>query len=135
MCSGYFFHITTFYWPDTLYLVLIYAPEEEEFLSPPNVSCSVILSLLVFHGFYLVFQLSCSIDKFVYFIFSILSSLFLVQSSFYYLPQCTFLMSMWFILLLLILSWRTLFLSLQLGPTVKDFYCNIHLHAIVVIYI
>ena len=74
------------------------------------VGCSVILFLFLFYGFVFVavFKLSCSIgmiDKFVYFVFPLLPSLFLVHSSFYYLSI------MWFILLFPTLSWHTLFLS------------------------
>ena len=58
-----------------------------------------------------VFQLSCSVGKFVYFVFPILPSLFQVHSNFYYLSQNTFLLPMWFTLLFPTLRWHTLFLS------------------------
>ena len=97
----YIFYITSFLWPDSLYPVLIFIPEEKDFLYPfRNFSCYVILFSLLFCGFVsvTVFQLPCSIGKFVNFVFSILPSKFQVHCSFSCLSQCTFLLSMWFIL-------------------------------------
>ena len=56
--------------------MLIFVPEKEEILSPRNVSCSVILLLLLIRGLasVAIFQFPCSIDTFVYFAFSILPS-------------------------------------------------------------
>ena len=81
---GCIFYITNFLWPDTLYFVLIF-----EML--------LILWFCFYYCFvdlHLVFQLSCFIGKFVYFVSLILLSLFLVHSSAYYLSQCTFLLFM-----------------------------------------
>ena len=86
--------------------MLIFVPEDGEFLSPRNVGCFVILFYYLFVDLYLVFQLSCSILVSLY-------TLFLVHSRLYYMSQCIFLLSMWFTLLLPILSWYSLFLSLH----------------------
>ena len=103
---GCIFYITNFLWQDTLYLVLILSLKE--LLSPQNVSCWFCLHYCSV-ALHLVFQVSCFIGKFVYFVSPILPSLFLVQSIAYYLFQCIFLLSMWFTLLLPRLSWHTLF--------------------------
>ena len=59
-------------------LCLLFVSEEEEFLSPRNVGCFVILFLYLFCELVsvAVFQVSCSVGKFVYFVFSILPNLF-----------------------------------------------------------
>ena len=70
-----------------LFPVFILCPWRKGILSPWNKGCFVMLFLLLFCGFVSVFLLSCSVGKFVYFVFSALPSLFEVHNSFYYLSQ------------------------------------------------
>ena len=95
------FYITRFLWPDSLYFVFVFFQEEEEFFYLlKNIGYSMVLFLSLSRVFVsvVVFELSGSVGKFVYFAFSLLPNSFQVHTcnNFYYLSQCTFLLSMWF---------------------------------------